>query len=299
MKKIYALPVLFALLIFLGAKMPDAPGERGYAGAETCLECHEDLARRTIKTPHFQAVYLEGPRKIQGCEACHGPGSIHAEDPEQAGSILSFRDSPPDEVSDACLSCHKKNHALKNFKKETQHQSAGSCLSCHSMHQGSPRSSLLADRQDELCFSCHTQMRAEFSLPFQHKIQKGRMTCWSCHDPHNTQIELQRMGDKKINETCFTCHPSQRGPFTYEHLGSNVGTCQACHMAHGSENARLLRRSSQWQLCVECHSGPSPADSLLGSKTPSFHITAKATYQNCTVCHAKIHGSYLSQSFLR
>ncbi len=298
-KKIYILPVMLVLLFFLGAKIPIQSSDAEYVGAETCLDCHDETYNRIIKTPHFTATIKKDKTKVEYCESCHGPGSIHTDDPEVKGSIISFKDLPSAESAAICLSCHQANHFLKNFKKEKHYRSDDSCLSCHSMHSNPFVAKLLSQPREKLCFSCHQDKVAEFNLPFHHKVQEGRMTCWACHDPHDTNVSSQRLGFKKINENCFNCHPSLKGPFTFEHIGTNVGTCQVCHVPHGSENTRLLRRSNQSFLCLECHSGPSITDSLLGSKTSSFHLTSLSTYQNCTICHVKIHGSYLDDHFLR
>ncbi len=298
-KKIYLWLVLLALLFFLGTKVTGGISDKEYVGSETCVDCHDDIYNRIIQTSHLGVTLEVEKTKVEYCEACHGPGSSHIEDPEVKGQIRNFKDSSAAETAAACLSCHQSNHFLKDFRREKHYQTGESCLSCHSMHPNKPLAKLISQRQEKLCFSCHQDKVAEFSLPFHHKVEEGRMTCWSCHDPHNTETSTQRMGFKKIDESCLKCHPSQRGPFTYEHLAANVGTCEVCHTPHGSENARLLRRSNQYLLCLECHSGPSTADSLLGPKTPSFHITTKSTYQNCSVCHVKIHGSYLDRYFLR
>lgn len=291
--------IFLALIFFLGTYFSSGNSNPEYVGSETCLDCHDEIYNRIILTPHFETTLKTDRTWVEYCEACHGPGGLHTEYPEEKGSIRNFKDESAAETVDVCLSCHQANHFLKNFKQEQHYKTGESCLSCHTMHPSQPLAKLIAQSQEKLCFSCHQEKVAEFNLPYHHKVQEGRMRCWDCHDSHSTVASIQQIGFKQIDERCFNCHPSQRGPFTYEHLASNVGTCTSCHTPHGSENTRLLRRSSQFLLCLECHSGPSTADSLLGSKTPSFHITTKATYQNCTVCHVKIHGSYLDPYFLR
>jgi DmsE family decaheme c-type cytochrome len=270
-----------------------------YIGNETCLECHDEMPLSLRKTPHLTASLSLGEMEIESCEACHGPGSVHLDDPEAEGSIRTFRNTPPAETTASCLSCHQQGRMLKEFLKQKHYQTGMDCLDCHAIHEEYPHRKLLSEVPQELCLSCHQDQVGQFNLPFHHKVQEGRMTCWSCHEPHNTEVQPQSMGYKRILENCFECHPSQRGPFTYEHLAANVARCQACHNPHGSENARLLKRSTQSFLCIECHSGSSPQDGLFGKKTPSWHITTRTTYQNCTICHVKIHGSYLSRFFLR
>jgi len=292
-------PLGLLLLFILSAAVSAENPAKEYIGTETCLECHDQHSKSIVKTPHNHMNRMNGEFQIGDCEACHGPGSIHMDDPELKGSILNFKEASFMETSNACLACHNRSHALQNFRREKHLQTGESCLACHTIHQEIPRPQLLAKNPRKLCFSCHPDKISRFNLPYHHKIIEGRMTCWSCHDPHNTQISPQSLGYKQIIGQCYTCHPSQRGPFTYEHLASNITKCQVCHDPHGSENAKLLRRSSQYFLCLECHSGTDLSQGRLGEKTPDFHITTHSTYQNCTICHVKIHGSYFDSHFLR
>ncbi|MCP2620165.1 DmsE family decaheme c-type cytochrome [Candidatus Aminicenantes bacterium AC-334-K16] len=303
MKKLICLFTLGACFFFLGMKISGSiplsgEQEKTYIGQETCLECH-DLLTSLDKTAHYQISLKKKELEIEGCEVCHGPGSLHAEDPEVKGLIRSFTEIGNSKIISTCLTCHDTNKIFHNFSQEKHAQAGQACLSCHAIHQGEPAVKLLASSPREICFNCHQDKLARFNLPFHHKVQEGRMECWDCHDPHQTETTNQQLGLSRISEKCFTCHPAQRGPFTYEHLAVAVGGCLACHQPHGSENARLLRRANQYLLCLECHSGPIEAANLYGSKTPKFHITTHSTYQNCTICHVKIHGSYLDKHFLR
>lgn len=302
MKKFIFL-IILNLFIVLGFGFSFGPfiveeTSKTYIGQETCLECH-DVLPSLDKTPHYQLQLKIKEMVIDGCEVCHGPGNSHAEDPEVKGSIRSFVKIGAKEITATCLICHNSDKAFHEFEQEKHAQNGQSCLSCHSIHQETPEIKLLASSPEEVCFSCHQAKRAKFNLPFHHKVPEGRMNCWDCHNPHQTQTTEQQLGRSQISEKCLICHPAQRGPFTYEHLGVEVGGCLACHQPHGSENARLLKRSNQYLLCLECHSGTMTEISLYGPKTPNFHITSQATYQSCTVCHVKIHGSYLDKHFLR
>lgn len=303
MKKLICLFTLGACFFFLGMKLFGTTSwngqqEKTYVGQETCLECHE-LLTTLDKTAHYQLSLKKEQLVIEGCESCHGPGSLHVEDPEVKGSIRSFAEINNREIISACLSCHDSNKSFHNFQLEKHAQAGQACLACHTIHQEQPVGKLLASSPQGICFNCHQDQQVRFNLPFHHKVPEGRLNCWDCHDPHQTKTVNQQLGLSQINQQCFTCHPAQRGPFTYEHLAVDVGGCLVCHQPHGSENARLLRRSNQYLLCLECHSGTLETANLYGPKTPNFHITSQTTYQNCTICHVKIHGSYLDKHFLR
>jgi DmsE family decaheme c-type cytochrome len=99
------------------------------------------------------------------------------------------------------------------------------------------------------------------------------------------------------NETgCIKCHGDKRGPFPFEHAPVRMESCSSCHEPHGSVNPRMLTRHNVGQLCLECHTISS---ATLAGVPPGFHDTRSPRFQNCTVCHSKIHGSFASSDFLR
>ena len=102
-------------------------------------------------------------------------------------------------------------------------------------------------------------------------------------------------------EPCMKCHVDKRGPFVYEHAAVRVDGCETCHNAHGSTNARLLKRPVVFTVCLECHNGLANFGRRLdGPQNPSSsHNLADPRYQNCTTCHVRIHGSNSSQLFFR
>jgi predicted CXXCH cytochrome family protein len=80
-----------------------------------------------------------------------------------------------------------------------------------------------------------------------------------------------------------------------------VEGCMACHEAHGSANPRMLTRHEQRLTCLECHSnlpvgGGAPS---AGGIPPAFHDLRNSRFQNCTICHVKIHGSNVDRTLLR
>jgi DmsE family decaheme c-type cytochrome len=103
------------------------------------------------------------------------------------------------------------------------------------------------------------------------------------------------------NPGCIRCHGDKRGPFTFEHAPLRWDGCPACHEPHGSTNPRLLIRHEVRLVCLECHANlPNVTpDAKAGVVPPAFHNLNSPVYQNCTVCHQKIHGSYLDRNFLK
>ncbi|KIG13258.1 Cytochrome c family protein [Enhygromyxa salina] len=120
---------------FAGVKPPPpAPGQAGYAGIEACADCHSeavDMWKTTIHSRAYETLvtankqfdlscvncHVTGFRAPGGsevvenqhlqsvqCEQCHGPGSLHVEDPSTDNIQLSAPVS-------VCLSCHTPDHS--------------------------------------------------------------------------------------------------------------------------------------------------------------------------------------------
>ncbi len=69
-------------------------------GVEVCAGCHRDPMRAWRRTPHARAVDAS-----VGCEACHGPGGLHAADPSTP--MVSLRSPDPEcAVERVCTRCH-------------------------------------------------------------------------------------------------------------------------------------------------------------------------------------------------
>ena len=102
---------------------------------------------------------------------------------------------------------------------------------------------------------------------------------------------------------CLNCHGDKRGPFAFEHAPVRFESCATCHEPHGSANPRMLVRQEVRQVCLECHAAlPGAARNRAGTVgvvPPAFHNLLSPRFQNCTVCHQKIHGSHADRNLLR
>src|SRR3546814_3962399 len=70
---------------------PDSPGARA-VGQQVCSTCHSQETKNFAHTVHalgMEAALAADPGTAT-CEACHGPGSRHIEDPTAKGSIIAF-----------------------------------------------------------------------------------------------------------------------------------------------------------------------------------------------------------------
>jgi DmsE family decaheme c-type cytochrome len=276
-----------------------------YVGSETCAGCHEDVSKAFEKNPHH---LVETSKKYKfdtkACESCHGPGSKHAES-MSAADIRNPAKLKPAETDRGCLSCHQNQPTQAGHIDSSHARNEVSCVACHSIHKNGPNGLVARKMGDinQLCAGCHSDVWASFQQPMRHRLPEGAMSCVDCHNPHGSFLP-HGMQTVRANEPgCLKCHGNLAGPFTFEHAPVRMEGCTACHMPHGSANPRMLTRSQVRFVCLECHSNlpvPAPAaNAALGGVPPAFHDLRSPRFQNCTLCHQKVHGSYVDRGLLR
>jgi DmsE family decaheme c-type cytochrome len=281
-----------------------------YVGSEACRTCHSDVWSTFYRNPHFKSLASgkEAPENT-GCESCHGPGKAHVDAHGGKATIVAFSELAPDKVLNACLRCHSQTLSRANIRRSAHTDADVVCINCHSVHKPATPKFLLAKKQVDLCYTCHTDVRAQFSMPFKHRVNEGVMQCTDCHNPHGSSAPSWGMADRPRNteqaqaneEPCLKCHIDKRGPFVYEHAAVRVDGCESCHYSHGSTNTRLLKRPVVFTLCLECHNGAGnfgPTNNGV-IRPNSMHNLANPVYQNCITCHTHIHGSNADSDFLR
>jgi hypothetical protein len=90
-----------------------------YAGKKACEECHSEEYQKVQAAEH----------KSLSCEACHGPGQGHADNPDVKLAILGFS---------RCVRCHEANPSRPRWHKQINsktHYPGQKCTECHVPHQ--------------------------------------------------------------------------------------------------------------------------------------------------------------------
>jgi predicted CXXCH cytochrome family protein len=173
-----------------------------------------------------------------GCEKCHGPGSLHVQNPS-ATTIVNPARLDYVRGNDVCIQCHSQGQPLtnpiegqyydwpvgfkvglelKDFWKLEEHKLGETTF----MH--------FADG------TAHKNRMQGNDFVSSVMYTRG-VTCYSCHDVHGTSHNADLV--KPAADVCATCHRanSPAGPHTStveEHThhaaGSAGGQCVACHM---------------------------------------------------------------------
>ncbi|MDZ7780825.1 MAG: cytochrome c3 family protein [Gemmatimonadota bacterium] len=229
-----------------------------------CEGCHTvgELGNVTTGTMGHAATGEARYEDVQ-CEACHGPGLAHVEDPNDATVPSAPMDVGLD-LTSGCAECHQGAH--HPFADEWSE-------SGHGQFNSYP-----AGRAD--CSSCHTGEGAleMFGVNTTYLEQDDvaedgehlSITCAVCHDPHGSDNPAQlRFATNVPNEDqnlCMMCHNKRGTPDPTTFRGP-----------HAPEGPTLLGVAGWW-----------PSDmSFPGGRLVGTHGTPEANPGLCASCHVQ------------
>ena len=212
-----------------------------YVGMEACEACHEDQVKHFRLSTHAR-ISIPGVAggKAEGCEMCHGPGSLHVD----AGGGRGVHILNPKKDPSACFKCHMDKKA--EFQLPYHHpvlEGKMSCVDCHAPHEEEVRPWSMTSLKDvnEACFKCHKDQRG----PFVWEHEAIREGCTTCHKVHGSIHE--KMLIARDANLCLRCHTQPNFPIVgLRDHASNLaqGSCYSsgCHQAvHGSNFDDHLR----------------------------------------------------------
>ena len=177
------------------------------------------------------------------CEACHGPGSLHAQNPRGVALVI-------DRDSEQCGECHVRggpeavnaqggfiqHHEQYEELFQSKHV-ALSCVTCHDPHVGVVQLRKAEEPTTRtLCENCHFE-NAKYQDSEIHPLVAE---CIDCHMPRITKSAVgnaeQFTGD--IRTHLMAIDPDQVGQFTEDgsQALSQVGldfACRNCHVEGG------------------------------------------------------------------
>jgi predicted CXXCH cytochrome family protein len=210
---------------------------------QMCADCHSTDVRKGYDSASRGYATTRSEDGV-GCEACHGPGSLHVKwaarpkairwmwrddgltqrlDERQGadwrpgtGPKAPVRTIPrrTDREIETCARCHARRAQLTD-----------AVTAAHSVHDGF-RLSLL----EPGLYWPDGQQRDEvynYGSFVQSRMYQQGVTCGDCHDPHTSK--LRRPG----NAACAQCHASASYDTPSHHfheVDSPAASCTACHM---------------------------------------------------------------------
>jgi len=246
-----------------------------------------------------------GPVAAGECLVCH---SAHQSD--HKGLLADSRTS-------LCLGCHVDVENSMKDAVAVHKPVAEQCAGCHDPHGGNSEFFLTADGPD-LCMKCHAEFidKAK-TAAFPHAPMTEGRSCRNCHAPHaSSQTGLLAT---KTGDLCLSCHDKaiQREGDTIDNIALQTaeakflhgpvrdGNCAACHQAHGSDHASILKREfprefyapykeGAYDLCFECHDRALALDAASdrtgfrdGARNLHFLHVNREKGRTCRACHAE------------
>lgn len=196
----------------------------------TCAECHSTNLQKNFASATnsysttFSSIDVD-------CEACHGPGSLHVAEPQQAALTLA-RDA------DARWFFAPNTVIAQRTPALDTRQELETCAQCHSRRSQfsdsfEPGAALLDSFRpsllEENLYHADGQIQDEvyvYGSFLQSRMHAAGVTCSDCHDPHSTSLRFEG------NALCGQCHVAS----TYD---------VAEHHHH--------ERETSGSFCVDCH----------------------------------------------
>lgn len=218
---------------------PHIPGAQ-YVGQDQCALCHEAQVKDFHLTQHSRVELREAAAKDEvaglGCEACHGPGSLHVDSGGKRELIVKS--------SATCFECHRDKQVT--FGLQSRHpvkEGRMDCTACHDPH-GKPAAPA-GPTANALCAQCHREQARPHV--FEHEaLREGCVACHNVHGSINPKLLTER-----DNNLCLKCHaqvaaaPGAKIIGKFDHTSFlKQGTCfsAGCHPAvHGSDVNSHLR----------------------------------------------------------
>jgi Flp pilus assembly protein TadD len=209
-----------------------------------CAECHSTDLRKNYDAARDRYATTWAEMSV-GCEACHGPGSLHDAwarrepgwervDGDAKGLAVELRRSEGEWI------VKDPTRGIAEWSGEPRAgREVDACARCHSRRSvsldpyrhGAPLlDTHLPALLIEPLYYADGQIREEvyeYGSFLQSRMSRAGVTCSDCHEPHSLELR----GD--ANAVCAQCHlPARFDAVSHHHHapGSAAARCIACHM---------------------------------------------------------------------
>ena len=262
-----------------------------YVGPDACKKCHSKVVKEWEFTAHRKLLFNEKDSD-KGCEACHGPGSLHIEGGGDTDKIIRPSALKPDQSAAVCLKCHTQEHVTL-WPSSLHARAKLSCTNCHDSHSPSTHnlSKDLENGKIELEGLSRAIKEAELAAagPAQGSDEqtKALAKVAELKAERNALLKEVKGAETAYNRSaepqmCYSCHKAQQVQSklpSHHPLNEGKVKCSDCHNPHGGPNG-MLREESVVQTCYRCHA----------EKEGPFVYDHPPVSEDCTICHSP-HGS--------
>ena len=207
-----------------GEKKPQSLKKGGAEANASCLSCHAGNPK--------QAHWSGSAHQLAGatCASCHDVHKMHIGTPEQQKTLPGATAS-----TKKCLECHGELRAsLHQRSSHPMRDGQMECVSCHNPHGTSGEKLIEQGSVNELCYSCHQNLRG----PFLWEHSPVRQDCLTCHRPHGSNYP--QMLQARVTQLCQSCHQQGRHqtvPGVPASIWVGNKACLNCHQnIHGSNH---------------------------------------------------------------
>jgi Flp pilus assembly protein TadD len=188
-----------------------------------CADCHSTNLQKNFdhQTGQYHTTWSE---ITVGCEACHGPGSVHVElanrnslfwDRKRGFGLVDLKSDPQTQI-ETCAPCHsRRRYVHHGFLPGANYYD-------YFANELIERATYFADGQilDE---------DYEYGSFIQSKMYHKGIRCSDCHDPHTTRLKYEG------NKVCTSCHEHPAGKYDtpahhFHEPGTLGASCVECHM---------------------------------------------------------------------
>jgi len=239
-------------------------GGRANSWNGMCADCHSTGVEKNYDaaTRSYRTTFKE---EDVACEACHGPGSRHAEAAASGQTVAGLLAdiSGQQEQINICAQCHSRRAQLQEGFDPRQ--------SFFDFYEPSLLRDGLYHADGQILDEVYV-----YGSFLQSRMHLQGVTCSNCHDPHAAKLKFEG------NAICTQCH-NPNGRLNFPTLKAALYDDPAHHM-HADD--------SEGSACVSCH---MPAETYMGVDVRNDHSfrlprpdlsETLGVPNTCNSCHA-------------